>query len=115
MTSSPITASVVNSRNKPSCVNRQNTRPTSGVSVSNHVAAVRCCAWPSYVSATQTLMSGKSEIVDPGIVDRYGAWPLRRHDRQRDRDQRLPPFGLQDFLDTAQDESPRRTPFARCP
>src|SRR5882672_12569172 len=107
MTSSSITASVVNSRNKPSCVSRQKTRLMSGVSVANHDAAVWWCACPSYVSATQALMSGKNEVIDPGIVEGDGSWSLGPHDGQRDWNAPLPPFGLQDFLDAAQDEGPR--------
>src|SRR5882672_7650610 len=115
MTSSPITASAVNSRNKPSCVSRQKARLMSGFSIANHDAAVRWCACPSYVSATQTLMSGKNDVIDPGIVEGDGAGSLGPHNRQRDRDSPLPPFGLQDFLDAAQDEGSRRAPFARRP
>src|SRR5436190_15373484 len=115
MTSSPITASAVNSRNKPSCVSRQKTRLMSAFSVANHDAAVRWCACPSYVSATQTLMSGKSDVIDPGVVEGHRSWSLGPHNRQRDRDSPLSPFGLQDLLDAAQDERPRRTPFARRP
>src|ERR1700687_744386 len=115
MTSSPITAAVVNNRNKPSCVSRQKRRFTSGVSVSNHIAAVRWCACPSYVSAAQTLMSGKSDVVDCGIVDSHSGWCVGPHDREGDRDSPLSPFDLQDFLDAAQDESHRRAPFARGP
>src|SRR6266851_496460 len=60
-------------------------------------------------------MSGKNDVIDPGIVEGYGSWSLGPHNRQRHRDSSLPPFGLQDFLDAAQDEGPRRAPFARRP
>src|SRR5688572_10396178 len=101
MTSSLITAFAVNNRSKPSCVRRQNVRVASDDSVPNHAAAIAWWTCPSYVSATQTLMSGKYDVVDGGIVEGHGARALGPDDGQRHRSSDLPALRLQDLLDAA--------------
>src|SRR5262245_1767251 len=57
-------------------------------------------------------MSGKSDVVDGGIVESHGAWALGSDDRQRHRRAGFPAPGLQHLFDALQDESPRRTALA---
>ena len=52
---------------------RHGKQVTFGSSVANHSVAFEWCVCPSYVSATQTLTSGKSEVVDSGIVESQSA------------------------------------------
>src|SRR5688572_19909746 len=60
-------------------------------------------------------MSGKSDVVDGGIVEGYGARALRPHDRKRHGRARLLSLGLQHLLDALQDEGARRAAFAGGP
>src|SRR5262249_39664003 len=65
LTSLPMTASVVKSRRKPSCVKRQKRNCSSSVR-SNHYRADSACAWRSHARASQTLTSRKfNEFIDP--------------------------------------------------
>jgi hypothetical protein len=57
-------------------------------------------------------MSGKSDVVDGGIVESYGARVLGSDDRQRHGSSRLPAFGFENLLHTLQDEGPSRTALA---
>src|SRR5262245_47185163 len=57
-------------------------------------------------------MSGKSDVVDRGIVESYGARTLRSNDRQRHERSGLAAFALQNVLHATQNERPRRAALA---
>ena len=58
------------------------------------------------------VMSGKSDVVDNGIVQRHSAWALRSDNRQRDGCSGLPALRLEHFSNTLQNERSRRAALA---
>ena len=61
------------------------------------------------MSATQTLISGKSKVVNGGTVESQGSGALGSNDRQRHGESGFPALGFENFFNTFQDESPSRT------
>src|SRR5215471_9998236 len=60
-------------------------------------------------------MSGKSDVVDGGIVESHGARAPGADDRKRDLGSRLPAVRLQHLFDAFQDERPSRAALTRRP
>ena len=71
---SPITCWFVNKRRKPSMVKRQNRSAASPMDAYQRAAGTCCGCW-SQVSASQTLMSTKYEVVGRLRVGAFGSGP----------------------------------------